>query len=181
VLCWDENRDFNQMNIGDMETLVRRDRNHPSVVVWSACNEVECFVTGNANVTGKQMMDATKKWDTTRPFSANQNQLPPPGPPGSQDTLHYLSTYLDVEGFSHSRISGPGAASVYAAHPAKNFISSECCSCQTQRGEDTLNRTSGLTYPHTLEQANCMRRCMNITYPKYHLCIISSIWTGIQN
>ena len=34
-----------QMNIGDMETLVRRDRNHASVVIWSACNEVECFVT----------------------------------------------------------------------------------------------------------------------------------------
>ena len=56
----DENRDFNQMNIGDMEALVRRDRNHPSVIMWSACNEVECFVTGAANVTGKQMREATK-------------------------------------------------------------------------------------------------------------------------
>jgi hypothetical protein len=30
ILCWDENRDFNQMNVLDMERLVRRDRNHPS-------------------------------------------------------------------------------------------------------------------------------------------------------
>ena len=30
VLVWDENRDFNRLNTGDMETLVRRDRNHPS-------------------------------------------------------------------------------------------------------------------------------------------------------
>ena len=50
ILVWDENRDFNQMNIKDMEALVRRDRNHPSVVIWSACNEVECYVTGDANV-----------------------------------------------------------------------------------------------------------------------------------
>ena len=29
VFLRDENRDFNKMNIGDMEALVRRDRNHP--------------------------------------------------------------------------------------------------------------------------------------------------------
>ena len=45
--------------------------------------------------------------------------------------------------------------------------SSECCSCQTQRGEDSFNRTTGLTYPHSLAQASCMQRCMNISYPKY--------------
>ena len=75
ILVWDENRDFNQMAVKDMETLVRRDRNHPSVIIWSACNEVECYVDGNANMTGVEMMKATKKWDTTRPFSANQNHV----------------------------------------------------------------------------------------------------------
>ena len=149
-----------------------------SVVIWSACNEVECFVTGNANVTGRQMAEATKKWDTTRPFSANQNQLPAPSPDPAlhtNDTREYLSAYLDVEGFSHSRIQGPGAAAVYEANKDKNHISSECCSCQTQRGEDTQNESTGLTYPHNLEQANCMQRCMNITYPKYSSAAGSSV------
>lgn len=116
------------------------------------------------------MAAATKKWDTTRPFSANQNQLPNPSSDPtkhSNDTLDYLSSYLDVEGFSHGSIQKVGATAVYEANKDKNHISSECCSCQTQRGEDTLNRTTGLTYPHTLEQADCMQRCMNITYPKY--------------
>jgi hypothetical protein len=141
-------------------------------VIYSACNEVECFVTGNANVTGEQMADATKKWDTTRPFSANQNQLPPPGPdPHTNDTLKYLSAFLDVEGFSHSRISGPGAAAVHAANPDKNHISSECCSCQTQRGENTANYTLGLTYPHTIVQSECMQRCMNLTCESNGSCI----------
>ena len=40
VLCWDENRDFARPYAEDMEALVRRDRNHPSVVIWSAGNEV---------------------------------------------------------------------------------------------------------------------------------------------
>jgi hypothetical protein len=170
VLCWDENRDFNQMNVGDMEALVRRDRNHPSVVIWSACNEVECFVTGAANVTGQQMAAATKKWDTTRPFSANQNQFPPVSADPAMhtnDTMNYLSAFLDVEGFSHGSITHAGATAVYEANIHKNHISSECCSCQTQRGEDIPNRTIGLSYPHTIEQAKCMQTCMNLTYPKY--------------
>ena len=124
------------------------------------------------------MAAATKKWDTTRPFSANQNQLPNPSSDPtkhSNDTLDYLSSYLDVEGFSHGSIQKLGATAVYEANKDKNHISSECCSCQTQRGEDTLNHTTGLTYPHTLEQSICMQRCMNITYPKYSTAAGSAV------
>ena len=44
VFCRDENRDFNQMNIEDMETLVRRDRNHPvrDVTLIIACAPLFC-------------------------------------------------------------------------------------------------------------------------------------------
>lgn len=141
-----------------------------SVVIWGACNEDECFVTGNANATGREMAAATKKWDTTRPLSANQYRLPPPSSDPSlhtNDTLNFLSKYLDVEGFSHGGIATPGAGAVHAAYPGKNYISSECCSCQTQRGEDAFNPTTGLSYPHSLEQATCMQHCMRKTYSKY--------------
>ena len=163
VLVWDENRDFNQMNVQDMEVLVRRDRNHPSVVIWSACNEVECFVTGAANVTGALMRAAVKKWDTTRPFSANQNQVSAGA--ASNNTGKHLSAFLDVEGFSHGRIAGAGTAAIFTKNKQKAFISSECCSCQSQRGEDNLNASAGVVYPHVLSQAACMKRCMNISYP----------------
>jgi hypothetical protein len=139
-------------------------------VIWGACNEDECFVTGNANATGREMAAATKKWDTTRPLSANQYRLPPPSSDPSlhtNDTLNFLSKYLDVEGFSHGGIVTPGAGAVHAAYPGKNYISSECCSCQTQRGEDTFNPITGSSYPHSLEQATCMQHCMTKTYSKY--------------
>jgi hypothetical protein len=125
--------------------------------------EVECYVTGPANVTGVQMMQATKAWDTTRPFTANLNQV---GKPSSvNDTLNYLATHMDVEGFSHSAISRPGATQIHQANPNKAVISSECCSCQTQRGEDYINTTEGLSFAHTLKQAECMQTCMNYSYP----------------
>ena len=64
---------------------------------------------------------------------STENQVPAALPnQGTADTVKYLSSQLDVEGFSHGRISGPGAAAVHAANPTKPVISSECCSCQTQ-------------------------------------------------
>ena len=163
VLVWDENRDFNQMNVNDMERLVRRDRNHPSVIIWSACNEIECWVAGNANRTGKMMREATKKWDTTRPFSGNLNQV---HSTVLNYTAKYLAAYLDVEGFSHGSIANPGAALIHTENPKKAMVSSECCSCRTQRGEDgPTNVTAGISYPHDIIQAQCMRSCMNLSYP----------------
>ena len=42
VLVMDESRTFGDAPglVADMSDLVRRDRNHPSVVIWSYCNEV---------------------------------------------------------------------------------------------------------------------------------------------
>jgi hypothetical protein len=165
VLCWNENRDFNQLNTEDMETLVRRDRNHASVAIWSACNEFECYVSGPANDTGRLMQQATKKWDTTRPFSANQVPTTP-GDSQNRDWLTYLAGHLDVEGFSHGFIGRSGAAAIHDAYPEKNFISSECCSCQTQRGEDWGGGPDAVL-AQSLKTAECMQRCMNLSYPKY--------------
>ena len=161
VMCWDENRIFTPRNTGDMEELVRRDRNHPSVVIWSACNEVECVSAGTEGGqvdTAKGMRAATKKWDTTRPFSLNSwNDLP--------SNIKHLAPYVDVEGFSHGGIGMPSAKTIHAQNPGKAIVSSECCSCESQRGEDFLNASAGTKYPHTASQASCMENCVAKSYP----------------
>ena len=42
-------QDENHRNGQDSEVplLIKRDRNHPSVVIWSICNEVLCDTTGS--------------------------------------------------------------------------------------------------------------------------------------
>jgi len=161
VLVWDENREFTARNTEDMEELVRRDRNHAAVIVWSACNEVECVVSGGANDTGRLMREATKRWDTTRPFGANCWY-------NVHDQVPNLAHFADVEGFSHGAVSGNGGSfvkEIHADNPGKAVVSSECCSCESQRGEDVANASAGVSYPHSLAQAQCLERCMEHSYP----------------
>eukprot|EP01052_Picozoa_sp_SAG31_P028029 SAG31_NODE_2671_length_5270_cov_5.903114_6_plen_200_part_00 len=159
--------------------MVKRDRNHASVVVYSACNEGSCYVTGIANRTGRLLMEATKRHDKTRPFSANQNAIvPQDGVTALNDTIKYLSRFLDVEGFSHSRIAVSGALDIHRSNPTKAIVSSECCSCETQRGEDYCGTQTaigdqrcrpgagfpskindGVQYPHSLSAAQCLVLC----------------------
>eukprot|EP00913_Durusdinium_trenchii_P017901 g16820.t1 len=40
VLVWDENHRNGQDE--EMEVMIKRDRNHPSIVIWSICNERLC-------------------------------------------------------------------------------------------------------------------------------------------
>lgn len=44
-LCWDENHRNGQFD--QVPLLIKRDRNHPSIVIWSICNEVLCDTTGS--------------------------------------------------------------------------------------------------------------------------------------
>ena len=41
ILVWDETRDFTLAQVRDMVDLVKRDRNHPSIILWSIGNEGE--------------------------------------------------------------------------------------------------------------------------------------------
>jgi hypothetical protein len=158
LLCWDENRDFSPAYVQDMEDLVRRDRNHPSVVIWSTCNEMECVVKGPNNITTLRMREATKRWDTTRPFSANVLY-------GLEDiNLIYsnLSAHLDVEGFSHGFLPRY-APTVHGMWPNRTIVSSECCSCQMQRSEVFA---SSAHHIESINQATCLGACMTNVVPK---------------
>ena len=125
IVVWDENRLMgnNTHWIKNQRDMVRRDRNHPSVMAWSFCNEAECSF-GYDQAVAEEFKEVSKKEDPYRPVTANQN-----GNIGNA-----LSTTIDVQGFSHR--NGDIFDSYHKQFPMKPLIGSECCSCRTQRGED---------------------------------------------
>lgn len=105
-----------------MADLVQRDRSHPSVMMWSFCNEVGC----NNETAAKDFRKVTYMYDSTRPVT--QNHL------GIGD--HPLSMFsLDVQGMSHK--NGQTMDTFHKNNPNKPLVSSECCSCLSQRGVDS--------------------------------------------
>lgn len=134
MLAMDENRDYGGhkgqggntsedvvQELRDMADMVQRDRSHPSVVLWSLCNEVGC----NNETAARDFRAVATSFDGTRPVT--QNHL------GTGD--HPLSMFsLDVQGMSHK--DGSVMDTFHKNNPAKPVLSSECCSCMSQRGVD---------------------------------------------
>merc|ERR1712100_531251 len=80
MIAMDENRDYGghkgqggtsdedvQHELQDMADLVQRDRSHPSVIMWSFCNEVGC----NNESAAKDFRNVTYAFDSTRPVTQN--------------------------------------------------------------------------------------------------------------
>lgn len=123
IVVMDENRlfDNNTAYVNNMGSLVKRDRNHPAVVIWSFCNEGAC--EGPHETGGPRFQQISQEFDGSRPTLANMftyNDL--------------LSNTIDVQGFSHQ--SRTKLEACHAALPNKPIYMSECCSCNTMRDED---------------------------------------------
>lgn len=137
TLVMDETRQFNALNssVDALAALVRRDRNHPSVAMWSFCNEAACEVAG-AQLGAPLMNAAARTIDGTRPTAANtpgwHGKYPPWVP-----TPDLLTANIDIQGFSHTSAGANNAAiQFHKQNSTKPTFGSECCSCNTMRDED---------------------------------------------
>lgn len=72
MLVMDENRFFGTSpeHFAQLDAMVRRDRNHPSVILWSICNEEAIQSTPTAGRIARAMVARVKQIDPTRPVTA---------------------------------------------------------------------------------------------------------------
>lgn len=95
MMVLDENRLFNTSPeyVRQLEWLVRRDRNCPSVILWSIFNEEPMQGTENGYEMARRMYDVVKEMDPTRPITAAMS--------GGFFAEYNVSQAVDVGGFNY--------------------------------------------------------------------------------
>lgn len=118
---------FNDWAQRDLQDMVRRDRNHPSVIMWSIGNEV-----GGATTTTAQNL---KNWvlalDKTRPVTWASNKMG--GPHVSEGDDRNVAKLLDLVGYNYAPYAGDYDAD-HASNPSWKIFGSETNSALSSRG-----------------------------------------------
>jgi beta-galactosidase len=76
---FDYHLDWDEWHKRDLEDMVLRDRNHPSVIIWSIGNEVaeQWGPHPEAGIIGTELVKIVKALDPTRPITAANNFVSP--------------------------------------------------------------------------------------------------------
>lgn len=102
---------FDQWWQRDVASMVRRDRNHPSVIMWSLGNEIPERGTPAGVQTAQQLVDYLRELDPTRPITSAVNGLGPDKDP-------YFAV-LGVAGYNYAAGGDHHQADIYAKDHAR--------------------------------------------------------------
>ena len=129
--CWvkgktpnDYHRLFADWHERDLRALIRRDRNHPSVIMWSIGNEVADQHDPEGWKLAAHLAAIVREEDRTRPVSTALD--------GIQSGYNGLQLVVDAMGYNYK----PGEyARFHATFPTIPLYSSESASTLSSRGE----------------------------------------------
>ncbi|MDY3032173.1 MAG: glycoside hydrolase family 2 TIM barrel-domain containing protein [Clostridia bacterium] len=124
ILVMDETRWYESTDEGtaQLEALIRRDRNHPSVILWSIGNEEPMHLTEQGRRIAESLTAAVRRLDKSRPVTTAVSNDPINST--VMDTVDVIGVNYNLQQYDD----------IHKMYPNKPFVSSECCATGTTRG-----------------------------------------------
>lgn len=112
---------FNEWSVNDLSAGLRRDRNHPCIMMWSIGNEIPDRADDIGIKAAQQLIETVHQYDTTRVITAGVNWFWD-RPYKWEDFSPRVFAYLDVAGYNYlwNRYE-----SDHAAYPERIIYGSE--------------------------------------------------------
>jgi beta-galactosidase len=178
--CWksgkrklDYNKIYEEWHQKDLEAMVHRDRNHPSVFIWSIGNEV--MEQRNVEMT-KHLADIIRKVDPTRPVSNGYND-----PDGGRESGAVEA--LDIMGVNYF-FSQQAKWDADPRYKSKPTLGSETSSCVSSRGEyffdNQYKNWQISSYDDAFPGWGCSPDEQFRTNAKYPHLLGEFVWTGFD-
>jgi len=142
--CWERGKEkydyhlfFKDWHKRDLEDQILRDRNHPSVMIWSIGNEIPQQSDTSALRIAPELAAIVHSLDKTRPITTANN---------NPDTTNKIikSGALDLIGYNYNESN---YAKFHTRYPGKKFIASETTSGLETRGHYDMPSDSIRVWP----------------------------------
>jgi len=184
--CWhrgkrknDYAKIFDKWHVKDIEALIFRDKNHPSVIIWSSGNEIPARSSKRGLEISKELTALFHKHDPTRPVINGCNGATKYMKNGFQKTMDIYGFNYAIRGYSRfHKIKGNGN---------QPFIASETSSASSSRGEYffPLNRRAKInfqlsSYDIQYPGWGCTPDSEFAALEKTPACIGEFVWTGFD-
>lgn len=135
---FDYSLDFDHWHKQDLEDQIKRDRNHPSVFMWSIGNEIREQFDSSGTTIAKELARIVKSLDTTRPVTCALTE----NNPGKN--YIYQSHALDLLGFNYKLND---YTELPKRFPGEKIIASETASALATRGHYDMPSDSLRIWP----------------------------------
>ncbi len=171
MLVIDENRRLGDSpdHIYQMESMIKRDRNHPSIIMWSICNEEKEQGTDLGRKRAIALKKIINKLDPSRPITAAMNG----------DWGRGISDVVDLQGFNYNIVQYDPFRKKF---PKKPMYGSETGSTVSTRGEYSNDPEKGFVSAYDVNQTEWSHTAEEALRPimKRPYMFGTFIWTGFD-